>query len=369
MGVADHWLAIRNRLLASPRFQQFALDYWPFRLIARRRSRQLFDLLAGFAYSQVLYATVKLSLIDLLQAGPLSAADIARRTGWETDRLERLLKAAASLDILETTTDGDYALGQHGAALAGNPWIAKFILHHHLLYEDLADPLALLSGKTAGGRLRDYWGYPGSRAVDVATAETYSALMAASQQAVTAEILAAYDFGQHEHLIDVGGGSGAFLAAAATKHRGLKVMLFDLPAVAELARPTLASLGPRATVAGGSFLSDPLPKGPDVATLVRIAHDHDDDSVRMVLANIHRMLPAHGRLVLAEPLSGIPATAPVADAYFGLYFAAMGQGRARTAEEISLLAQDAGFEKPEVVSTRNPLVCSLLCFRKGGKHC
>jgi demethylspheroidene O-methyltransferase len=365
MGIADHWLAIRNRLLASPRFQQFALDYWPFRLIARRRSRQLFDLLAGFAYSQVLYATVKLGLIEILAAGPLPAAAIAQRTGWETDRLERLLKAAVSLDLLEATSGGDYALGQHGAALAGNPWIAKFILHHHLLYEDLADPLALLAGTAAGGRLRGYWGYPGAGTVDAATAETYSALMAASQQAVTAEILAAYDFSRHTHLIDVGGGNGAFLAAAAAKHPKLMVTLFDLPEVAELARPTLASLGARAAVAGGSFLSDPLPKGPDVATLVRIAHDHDDASVLAILGNIRRMLPPHGALILAEPLSGIPSIAPVADAYFGLYFAAMGQGRARSAGELAELARQAGFGKMTVTGTRNPLVCSLLRFSIG----
>ena len=359
MGLADQWLATRNRLLASPRFQQFALDYWPFDVIARRRSRQLFDLLAGFAYSQVLFATVKLGLIDMLQAGPVATADIARRTGWDAARLERLLKAAASLKILEATRTG-YALGSHGAALAGNPWIAKFILHHHLLYEDLADPLALLAGRTGDGKLRQYWGYPGSGEVNAPTAETYSALMAASQQAVTAEILSAYDFSGHQHLIDVGGGNGTFLAAAAEKHRGLKVTLFDLPAVAELARAKLSHLGARATVVGGSFLSDPLPAGPDVATLVRIAHDHDDGAVVAILANIRRMLPAHGQLILAEPLSGIASIAPVADAYFGLYFAAMGQGRARSADEIARLAQEAGFAKLHIVKTRNPLVCSLL---------
>lgn len=359
MGLADQWLATRNRLLASPRFQQFALDYWPFNVIARRRSRQLFDLLAGFTYSQVLFAAVKLGLIDLLQPGPLTTAEIAQRTGWDAVHLERLLKAAASLKILETTRGG-YALGPHGAALAGNPWIAKFILHHHLLYEDLADPLALLSGKANGGKLRNYWGYPESGEVSAATAETYSALMAASQQAVTAEILAAYDFGPHQHLLDVGGGNGTFLSAAAAKHPKLKVTLFDLPAVAELARPKLSPLGARASIAAGSFLSGPLPEGADVATLVRIAHDHNDDSVLAILRHIRRVLPPHGTLIVAEPLSGITATAPVADAYFGLYFAAMGQGRARSAGELAKIAQEAGFAKLNIVKTCNPLVCSIL---------
>jgi demethylspheroidene O-methyltransferase len=174
---------------------------------------------------------------------------------------------------------------------------------------------------------------------------------------VAAEILAAYDFSRHRHLIDVGGSNGNFLAAVARKHPGLRLSLFDLPAVAEIAR---ANLGNRVEIHPGSFLTDELPKGPDAATLIRIAHDHDDESVLTVLRAIRRMLPSGGTLVLAEPLSGIPATAPITDAYFGLYFAAMGQGRTRSAEEIGRLAAEAGFASCTVVATRNPVVCGLL---------
>jgi demethylspheroidene O-methyltransferase len=348
----DRWVAARNRLLAAPAFQKFAVSFPPFRPIARQRSRQLFDLLAGFAYSQVLYATVKLGLIEMLagQALPLSA--LSHRTGWPAERLERLLKAAASLQVLGRTSTGDYTLGIHGAALAGNPWIARFITHHHLLYQDLADPLALLSGEKKDNTLKDFWNYSSTP-----HAAEYTALMAASQEAVAAEILAAYDFSRHTHLIDVGGSNGTFLTAAAKRHPNLALSLFDLPAVADLAR---ARLGSNVTVHGGSFLTDELPKGPDAATLIRIAHDHDDPSVRTMLAAIRRMLPPHGVLILAEPLSGIPATAPIADAYFGLYFAAMGQGRTRSAADIEKLALEAGFSSLKLVKTRNPVVTSLL---------
>ena len=361
----DHWRALRNRLLSSPQFQKFAVSFPPFRPVSRSRSRQLFDLLAGFAYSQILYATVKLGLIDLLKAEPLTAPAIASRLGWNIDRMERLLKAAASLKLLDVTSTGAYTLGIHGAALAGNPWIAKFITHHHLLYEDLTDPIALLKGDTGGTKLKGYWGYAGSDskdAVGMANAEAYTALMAASQEAVAAEILAAYDFGQHRHLIDVGGSNGTFLAAAAARYPQLKMTLFDLPAVAELGRVKLADagLGSQVGIAGGSFLTDELPQGPDVATLIRIAHDHDDDSVLRVMQNIRRMLPPDGRLILAEPLSGVSSIAPVADAYFGLYFAAMGQGRTRTLDEISALARQAGFASAQALRTRMPLVTGLI---------
>jgi demethylspheroidene O-methyltransferase len=348
----DRWVTARNRLLAAPAFQSFAVAFPPFRPISRSRSRQLFDLLAGFTYSQILYTIVKLGLIDMLRDRPLGIPALAARTGWPPDRLERLVKAAVSLKLLERTSSGEVTLGIHGAALAGNPWIARFITHHHLLYEDLGDPVALLSGEKKDNKLKEFWNYSST-----AHAADYTALMAASQEAVAAEILATYDFSRHTHLIDVGGSNGTFLAAAARKHPGLKLSLFDLPAVADLAR---AKLGPAVDIHGGSFLTDELPQGPDVATLIRIAHDHDDPSVRTMLAAIRRMLPPGGMLILAEPLSGNPATAPITDAYFGAYFAAMGQGRTRTPAEIEKLALDAGFSELKAVKTRNPVVTGLL---------
>jgi demethylspheroidene O-methyltransferase len=350
----DQWRQLRNSLLADPRFQKFAVDFPLFRPIAQRRSRALFDLLAGFAYSQVLYTTVKLGLIDMLQARPLSPADLAARLGWPPSRCDRLVKAAVSLDILELTDGGLVTLGQHGAALAGNPWIARFILHHDLLYDDLADPVALLSGAKKDCKVKDFWSYG-----DQHNATAYTALMAASQQAVAAEVLAAYDFGRHRHLIDVGGSNGTFLAAAATRHPDLRLSLFDLPAVAELAR---TNLGDRVQIHGGSFLTDDLPAGPDVATLIRIAHDHDDEAVLRIFAAIRRMLPAGGALILAEPLSGRAATAPITDAYFELYFAAMGQGRTRTPQQLAAMAATADLSLHTVAKTKRPVVASVLQF-------
>lgn len=362
---ADHWRSWRNRLLSSPSFQRFAVSFPLFRSISQSRSRKLFDLLAGFTYSQVLFATVKLGLIELLETSPLAENDISRRIGWPNDRTARLLKAAAALKILERTSTGDYTLGIHGAALAGNPWIAKFITHHHLLYEDLLDPLSLLRGDIANPKLKHYWGYAGQDdrdAVKAANAAGYTALMAASQEAVAVEILHAYDFNRHTHLIDVGGSNGTFVAAAAARHPHLRFTLFDLPAVAEIGRVNLAARGleSRVNVAGGSFLTDELPEGADVATLIRIVHDHEDESVLQVMKSIRRMLPPHGRLILAEPLSGITSIAPVTDAYFGLYFAAMNQGRTRTFKEIETLAKAAGFASARSIRTRMPLVTGLI---------
>lgn len=359
----DRWRTYGNRLLGNTGFQRLASALPLANAISRRRSRQLFDLLAGFTYSQVLFASVSLGLIDMLSRGPTHTKEIARAIGWSNDRTLILLRAAAALQILEVTSTGAYDLGIHGAALAGSPWIAKFVMHHHLLYADLSDPLTLLRGDAPETRLRGFWSYAGKPVRDdTGDAAHYTALMAASLQAIAAEILASYNFGSHRHLLDAGGGDGSFIAAAAARYPQLAFTLFDLPAVTALARlnPRMREIETRVQIGEGSFLTDRLPQGADVAMLIRVAHDHNDESVLAILQAVREALPPNGRLIVAEPLSGHAQTAPVTDAYFGLYFAAMGQGRTRPATEIADLGRAAGFSKAREIKTRMPLLTGIV---------
>ena len=109
--------------------------------------------------------------------------------------------------------------------------------------------------------------------------------MAESQAMVAAEVNAVIDFSPYRTLLDVGGGHGTFLAKVAELNSALQLQLFDLPAVAEQAKTELqkAGLNDRATVFGGSFFADPLPRGADLVSLVRILHDHDDEPAAAIL--------------------------------------------------------------------------------------
>jgi demethylspheroidene O-methyltransferase len=345
-------------MLASARFQRWSKAFPATRPIARNRSRALFDLLAGFTYSQVLYVFVKLGLVGRLLAAPLAIRDIASAIQWDIPQTERLLKAAAALDLAEAVGGGRYALGAHGAALAGNPWIVKFILHHDLLYNDLADPVALLSGKLETTALGTFWSYARASAGGSGN-DDYSDLMAHSQRAITEEILAAHDFGGYRSVLDVGGGDGSFLRALGTHYPEIMLNLFDLPAVVEIAK-TRTTGNRSIAFHGGNFHKDELPRGADAVTLVRIAHDHDDAKVQALLARIRAALNPGGVLIIAEPLSGTRGTAPVTDAYFNSYFAAMGQGRTRTASEFAEMGRQAGFSSHRQISTRMPLLTGMV---------
>lgn len=90
----------RDRQVTRPAFRRWAAAFPLTRPLARRRARELFDLVAGFVYTQVLTACVRVKLFDLLADGPLTLAEIARRTQLPEDGARRLLDAAVSLRLL-----------------------------------------------------------------------------------------------------------------------------------------------------------------------------------------------------------------------------------------------------------------------------
>jgi demethylspheroidene O-methyltransferase len=365
----DRYLSIRDRWLSNPRFQRWAASFPLTRPTARKRAKALFDVCAGFVYSQILYACVRLKLFDLLSTGPQSAVGIAEQLRVPLESTERLLEAAVSLRLVEKRAGGRFGLGALGAAMVGNPAVSAMVEHHRLLYADLSDPVGLLRGELDQTELARYWAYASvDKPASLRSLQTtdYTALMGNSLPLVADEILDAYPLQKHRRLLDVGGGDGSFLIASAARSSTLELMLFDLPPVAERAAQRFVQLGlqSRAFAVGGDFLTDELPQGADVMSLVRVIHDHPDDAAQKLLQRVHRALPAKGVLLLAEPMLHTPGAAPVGDAYFGFYLLAMGRGRPRAPQELRDMLKNAGFATSQMVATRQPLQCRLILAHK-----
>jgi demethylspheroidene O-methyltransferase len=189
--------------------------------------------------------------------------------------------------------------------------------------------------------------------------------MSASQALVADDILGSYPLSRHRCLLDVGGGDGSFALRAAQKVGRLQVICFDLPAVIDCARARIANsgLGARVSAVAGDFFKDPLPRGADVLSLVRVLHDHDDDAAARILAAARAALPSDGTLLLAEPLSGTPGGQRAADAYFGFYLLAMGSGKPRSVRGLDALLKEAGFTSSRLRTTHLPMNVRVLVAR------
>lgn len=366
------WLATlrdrRDRLLVSSGFQRRALRLPIARRVARTRMRALFDLCSGFVYSQVLMACIRLDLFEIIADAPRTSNALAQRLDLPQPSMDRLLEAAESLDLVEARGEGRFGLGPLGAALLGNPAVKAMIEHHAALYEDLRDPVAILRGTNDSTALGRYWAYSKNAGVsEIGKDDTaaYTDLMAASQAMIADQVLSSCSFTACRRLLDVGGGAGAFVQAALERHAHLEGRVFDLPPVAAQARERFeaSGLGERASAVGGSFLDDPLPRGHDLISLVRVLHDHDDDTVASLLKSVREAIEPGGMLVVAEPMLETRGAEPVTAAYFGFYLMAMGQGRARSADTLKTMLEAAGFGAVRERRTAAPLLVRVLTAR------
>ena len=351
-------------MIANPNFQRWAARFPLTRRLVRRDGEALFDLVAGFCHSQVLLALVEFDVLGMLLDGPVPAAVIARRSQVPEPRMEILLRAGAALRLLRFDRDGRVVLARRGAALAGVPGLAAMIRHHRVLYGDLADPVAFFRGETEP-ELAAFWPYVfgAARAEEPAISQRYSTLMADTQRLVADDTLDAVSLRGVRHLMDVGGGTGTFLAEAARRWPAMRMTLVDLPAVVAGVDAADLRWGGRLTVAPVSFRDEPLPRGADAISLVRVLYDHRDDTVRGLLAAIRAALSPGGLLIVSEPMTGGMAPTRPGDAYFALYTLAMETGRARSVDEIAALCVEAGFTDIRMPAPRRPFVTRVVTAR------
>ncbi len=90
LNLRQRWFAQRDRLLTSPRFREAASRFAATRPIARQRARELFDLVAGFVYSQWL---LRLRRVEAVR--PPGARAAHRRATRATSRICRCCRPSA----------------------------------------------------------------------------------------------------------------------------------------------------------------------------------------------------------------------------------------------------------------------------------
>jgi len=281
-----------------------------------------------------------------------------------------VLRAGAALRLLRQKRDGSYVLARRGAAILGVPGLADMMRHNHAFYRDMADPVTLLRGQEET-HLQRFWPYVFGEAPEIEpeVAARYSDLMAQSQVLVAQDTLEMVTLNGTSRLLDVGGGTGMFLSHALRRYPRLEAVLFDLPQVLPAAESFLARSGLQERVAlhPGSFRTDALPGEVDAVSLIRVLYDHDDTSVKSLVAKIFAHLPPGGRLIVSEPMAGAARPDRRGDVYFALYTMAMGTGKARSAPEIAAICEAAGFVDVKIPRAPRPYITSALtCTKPGG---
>lgn len=311
-------------------------------------------LITGYWTTQMVYVAAKLKLADLLTAGPRTAEDLAKSTNTHAPSLYRLLRGLASLGIFAEDAQHRFALTPLAECLRSdlpNSQQALAVMSGEEHYQAWGQLLySVQTGKTGFEKLYgmgvfDYLSQHEEQA------KIFDAAMVGVHGRESEAMTQAYDFSQFKILADIGGGNGSLLTTILKKNPNLHGLLYDLPGVTERAKSAIAAAGlsDRIKIQGGSFF-DAVPSGADAYLMRHIIHDWDDERSLTILRNIHKVIPAEGKLLLVEGV--IP---PGNDESFGklldLTMLTLPGGKERTEAEYRDLFKLGGFELTRIVPT------------------
>lgn len=316
---------------------------------------RLGELIDGYRSTALLYVAAKLGIADLLLSESANVDQLAADLRVNPDALGRYLRALATIGIVRTDDDGNFALTPLGSALrAGAPGSAKA---HAILAGDEFFPTwgalldAIRNGEAQFQRIFGLSAWEHRQANPELSALFNSWLHEQTAQ-VADSILRAYDFESVREIADVGGGHGGLLSGLLLAHPHLRGVLIDLPHVAAEARSTLEKSGliDRCRIHSADFFKA-VPAGSDIYLLKSVLHDWDDARCQQILSHCRKAMTPSNRLLIIERIMENGGEQDRATIMLDLHMLLMFGGRERSRGEYSKLAAAADLEVRRILPT------------------
>jgi len=321
-------------------------------------TEQMLGLIRGYWVSQIVGTLAELKIPDRLANGALRHDELAKEIGCDSQATYRLLRASASVGVISAKSDGRFGLTPLGEKLRSNVpgsmrdiAVAVTAPGHWLSWGRLAE--AVRSGKrqtpaTLGRELFQYY------AENPHEGSAFTGAMSNLSTMIAGDLARVLDVAPRLHVVDIGGASGAIIAALLESNPGLRGTILELADVVPRARTALAERGfsSRCQVVEGDFFKA-VPRA-DIHILKWIIHDWDDVQSVRILSNCARALERNGRVILIErvlPEDERPSYAALAD----LNMLVLLPGRERTAKQYGKLFEAAGLRLDRVTETASAI--------------
>jgi hypothetical protein len=313
---------------------------------------KLWQLVLGFANTNVLYALTKSGVIEQLRNAPKDLRYLADTCDLDSDVLFRTLRFAMAVDIV-SVENGNYRLTETGKLLlkdvpgslygglmliGAEPWQKCW---NNLYY-------SLQSGKEAFNKAM------GSPIFDYLDAhpeygEPYNQWMTTATSMAVKTIAASYDFTPFQRICDIGGGQGILLKTILSANPHLEGILYDQESVVK--HHVLNDVRNRVQIQTGNFFEE-VPAA-DVLIMKSVLHDWDDSKSLQLLQNCKKVMTSASRLLIVDMVLGNEPNQ--IGAFYDLHMQVLLEGRERTEEEFEVLLHHAGLQLLQIIPTQSPL--------------
>jgi SAM-dependent methyltransferase len=276
----------------------------------------IMQLASGFMAAKHLFAANQLGLFEALADAPATLDALADRTGL-TRRAARIsADAMVALGLLEAQ-DGIYRNGAAAARFLAGPGpgdLRPFLR----FWDQISYPAwTKLAEALASGPPREIF------ELDDDLQQVASAGIEAILAGPAAALAQGFDFGPHQRLLDIGGGTGSWSIAIAQRHQHIAGAVLELPTAVELARSRVAAAGlaQRIAVITGDAMAGELPLGYDLFLLANVVHYWSAEQNQEVLQRVRQAAQPGATLLLADFWTNPAHTEPLQAALMAGEFA------------------------------------------------
>ncbi len=319
--------------------------------------RRMWDLWLSGLHQPSIVAAEEAGIFTVLADAPATARELASRLGFDERATTVLLRLLASLRLLRVH-DGRYQLAGEARTylVKGSPWywapmtsVAVSEWHRTRLLEKLqqrgSDQAAGPEGTplvSTEGRAADDWA---AGQVSQQRAREVAARMHAHSEPAAVGAARHYDFSGVTRVLDVGGGSGCFMVAAAQAQPHLRCTVMELPAMCEAASSYIqeGDVADRVDTIAVDMFRQPWPRGYDALFFSNIWHDWNVRTCQWLAARAFDALQPGGRILLHEMLLDDDGAGPVTAASFSMLMLLATQGQQFTFAELEKILTGAGF--------------------------
>jgi hypothetical protein len=245
----------------------------------------------------------ELGLLPRLDAGPVTLRELADATGARPLRLYKLLDGLESLGLVARDQPSDELGDARYASREPLAGAAEAVLGDGSIERDRNGyPWRGLHGRlpdVLAGRIDSEFAWPPATEAEI---RGFERSMAVGTPPIIAALTASGVLADARRWLDVGGGDGTVAAAVLPGLPGLCCDVLNLAAVEPLVRDRAAAAGltDRLGFVAGDFLAEPLPRGYDVVSLIRVLHDWPADVARGLLRAAAAALEPGARIVICE---------------------------------------------------------------------
>jgi precorrin-6B methylase 2 len=276
---------------------------------------EVLELVRGFHPACVVIAAAELDVFTILRSQPMEAARLASRLASDPRATAVLLDALVAMRLLYKR-EGVYEVPADVAALlaeSGTHCILGMVRHQGNCLRRWGQLAKVtLTGRPVEGEV--------SVRGEKEDLASFIRAMHEISDPVASTLIDSLGPLKFNHLLDLGGGSGTWTIPFLRRYPTAKATIFDLPDVIPLAERLLKNVGmaDRVRLVPGSFYTDKLPGGADLAWVSAIVHQNSREQNQAMFGKVFAALVPGGRILIRDIVMDENRTSPPIGAFFAV---------------------------------------------------